>query len=137
MKKVIYFLTLLLLTISCSDSSTDNSTNSDNKSFHPPTWIQSRWTTDLGGSKFGYNFKSNDVCTIINSTDNCFKAMLNIYKGTQAIISVNEEIISETEYKFSYTIQSFTQYYHFIKVSPTSIKESITDPNGNILYIKN
>lgn len=136
MKKSISILVLVLILFSCSDSNSDNPTSSNNRTFHPPSWIQGRWIYNSAVMNVGYKFATNDVCQVLGSIDNCFKASIDLYNGTQVITAVNEEIISNTEYKLSYTIQSTTFYFHFVKVSATKIKEVVADPDGDLLYTK-
>ena len=132
MKKVIL---LIFFTTLLSCSSDDNNSKDSKNSFNPPAWIQGRWINNEI-IPLGFKFSKNDVCNIQYTTDLCIKAALDIYNGTQAQISIDEEIKSDTEYKFSYTVQGTTINYHFIKVAPTKIQEVLADPNGDLLYTK-
>lgn len=131
MKKLLLVVFSSVFLFGCTSSDDDSASNN---SFNPPSWIQGRWLEE--SKTFGYKFSTNNVCLISSSTDACFKESMDVYNGTQIITSVNEEIKSDTEYKFSYTIQSMTQYFHFVKVSNTEIKDEKNDPNGYNLYTK-
>lgn len=49
--------------------------------------------------------------------------MLENYNTTGAVeVNVDEEIKSNTEYKFSYTVAGTTQEFHFRKLSDTEIE---------------
>lgn len=133
MKKLLFVFTALLL-FSCSSSSDDNN-NSSNSDFHPPAWIQGTWKDD---TSFGYKFTSDNVCLLVSINQNCFKEMINNYNASiPNSSSVNESIKSDTEYKFSYTVQGTTQYFHFKKITNTKI-EFVNPTQGlpNIPYIK-
>lgn len=116
MKKLLFIFTALLL-FSCSSSSDDNS--SSNSNFNPPTWIQGKWTNTIGS---GYKFTSNNVCSVSLGGDICYKEMLDNYNKVGATSTINESIITDTEYKFSYAVQGSTVYFHFIKKSNSEIQ---------------
>ena len=129
MKKLLYLSTVILL-FSCS-SSDNNSSNSN--SFHPPSWIHGTW---VDNASFGFKFTSNNVCQLISTNQNCFKEIIESYNSAiPNSATVSEETISNTEYEFSYTVSGVTQYYHFVKISNTSIEYQ--QPSGiNPVYIK-
>lgn len=116
MKKLLFVFTALLL-FSCSSSSDDN--NSSNSLFHPPTWIQGTWK-DIDGIT-GFTFKKNDFCSLAVNFETCLNENLVAAKKAGASVNV-DETISESEYKFSYTIQGSTTYFHFKKITNTKIE---------------
>jgi hypothetical protein len=109
MKKLLFVFTALLL-FSCSSSSDDN--NNSSNLFNPPTWIH---------QIVSFVFKKNDFCTKALNLEICLNENLVTAKKSGASVNV-DEAISESEYKFSYTIQGQTSYYHFIKISNTKIE---------------
>lgn len=132
MKKLLLVLISAVFLFGCS-SSDDNS--SSNTSFNPPSWIQGRWMAESTGVS-GYRFTNNDVKSVIMTTEFSFGEQIKSVNNVGGKTSINEEIKTNTEYKFSYTLQSATQYYHFIKVSNTKFKDALNDPNGYNLYTK-
>ena len=117
MKKSILILLFVSLLFSCSNSDSSNSSSTNNKSFHPPSWIQGTWVQyfDNVTSGSGYKFTSDNVCQVLPGYQQCFKEMLDIYSNPNVVVTVNESINTNTEYKFSYTIQSVTSEYYFKK----------------------
>jgi hypothetical protein len=129
MKKLFYLLVVILI-FSCSSPSSDDNNSSN---FNPPSWIQGTWKDN---ASFGFKFTSNNVCQLISTNQNCFKEMIDYYNASiPNSATVEEETISETEYEFSYTVSGVTQYFHFIKLSNTSIEYN--QPSGiNPIYVK-
>ncbi len=110
-------LLFVVLLTSCSSSS-DN--NSSSNLFNPPNWIQGTWRDN---ASFGFKFTPDNVCQLVSTNENCFKEMINSYNASiPNSSSVDEEINTNTEYKFSYTVQSTTQYFHFIKLTNNTIE---------------
>jgi len=125
-----FFLILTALLISCSNSDNDSS---NVNLFNPPNWIRGNWIDD---ASFGFRFTSNNVCQLISTNQNCFKEMMENYISIDVIsASVDEEIISDNEYKFSYTVSGVTQYFHFVKLTNTSI-EYVQSTGVNPVYYK-
>lgn len=124
MKKLVYVFFMTMVLLGCS--SDDNSgSNGNNQFFNPPKWIHGTWLQmyeEDFSTGLGYKFTSNDFCTVVSQTTTCLKEHLQqVYDlGQQA--EVDEEIKSNTEYKFSYTIAGVTQEFHFRKVSDTKIE---------------
>jgi hypothetical protein len=128
MKNILLIITLMLLSCS-SDSESDNA----NINFNPPNWIQGSWRDNITS---GFKFTTNNVCQLVSTNQNCFKEMIDSYNASiPNSVTVEEETISDTEYKFSYTVSGVTQYYHFIKLSNTSIE--LIQPSGiNPIFTK-
>lgn len=139
MRKLVYVFFMTMVLLGCS--SDDNSgSNGNNQFFNPPSWIHGTWLQmydenfSLG---FGYKFTSNNVCQIASQTTTCFKEMLENYDVTAGVIEVStdEEIKSNTEYKFSYTVAGVTQEFHFRKVSNSEI-EMVSNSGVNPVFEK-
>lgn len=130
MKKLLIF-TLIFCLLSCS-SSDDNNSSSSNL-FNPPGWIHGEWENDIS---FGYIFSSDNVCQINFTNEICFKEMIENYNSTiPNTATVNEIVNNDTEYKFSYSVYSVTQFFSFKKISNTTIE--FTDENqGSTILTK-
>ncbi|RTY85511.1 hypothetical protein [Flavobacterium sp. RSP15] len=113
MKKLLFVFTALLL-LSCSSSSDDD--NSSNL-FNPPSWIQGTWSNEI----LGVVFKKNDFCTRSSNLEVCLNEHLIATKKLGVSVTIDEDI-SGSEYKFSYTIQGLTSYFHFKKITSTEIE---------------
>jgi hypothetical protein len=122
MKKLLFAFTSLLL-LSCSTSSDDD--NNSSNLFNPPSWIQGTWSNEIAG----FVFKKNDFCSKVSNLEICLNESLVAAKKSGASVNVDEDT-SESEYKFSYTIQGQTSYYHFIKISNTKIE--LVNPNQGL-----
>lgn len=111
MKKA-FVLIVLFTILSCSNSDNDSNTNTDG--FNPPAWIQGTWkNSDTQG---GFSFSSDNVCSVSPSMQICYKETLANYNKAGLTTSINESINSQTEYKFSYTVQGgLTVEYHLKK----------------------
>ena len=132
MKKLLLVLFSAVFLFGCSSSDGNSGSNT---SFNPPSWIQGRWLEEnLGVS--GYRFTNNDVMLVITTTEFSIGGQIKSANNVGVKTSINEEIKTNTEYKFSYTIESSTQYFHFVKVSDTKFKDALNDPNGYSLYVK-
>jgi len=137
MKKLLY-LFLAISIISCGgdyDSGNTNN-NSSTLTINPPSWIQGVYlqlypiTGDV--LPVGYEFKSDDFCTVSNNSAICNKEQLELLASSNLFADVYEEIDND-RYFLEITQQSFTTTYEFLKVSSTSIKEIL--PSGDVTYI--
>lgn len=113
MKQLILLSTLFLL-FSCS-SDDSSSVNNPTNSFNPPAWIQGTWLYTVDGitGSTGYRFKPNDFCALSSISEGCLSG--------QPYIEINEEIISDDEYKFQYGYGGTTHYFHFKKTSSNNM----------------
>jgi hypothetical protein len=127
MKKLLLFSALLIF--ACSSSDDSNSSNSNGNSFNPPNWIQGVWMeqpTDI----FGYEFRADDICTIIGSQATCYAAFIELYEDVPNVQTNVYEEISNTRYYavFSYGVSEIT--FDFEKISENEIS------NGVSIYTK-
>ena len=137
MKKLLYLLAAISI-ISCGgdDDSGNTNNNSSNLTINPPTWIQGVYlqlypiTGDV--LPVGYEFKSDDFCTVSNNSAICNKEQLELYASGTLFADVNEEIDND-RYFLEITLQNFTSTYEFLKLSSTSIKQIL--PTGETTYI--
>ena len=131
MKKLFLVLFSTVFLFGCSSDGDSGS----NTSFNPPSWIQGRWIEE-NLNFMGYRFTNNDVMLITGTSESSFGEDVKFFNNAGGDASINEEINSSTEYKFSYTLQSVTQYFHFVKVSNTKFRDELNDPDGDNLYTK-
>lgn len=112
-------LLLLLVTVSMfSCSSDDSDENQQSGRFlNPPAWLHGTWKNDISG----FAFKEHDFCTVSNNSEICIDQSLQA-SSTVTTVSSSEPIISDTEYRFSYTISGSTSSFHFRKVSNSIIE---------------
>lgn len=76
MKKILLFVSAVILSASCS--SDDNEiNNSSNSKITPPEWIQGTWLQD-NSYKLGYKFTTNDFCQILPTTEYCWKSVVEL-----------------------------------------------------------
>ena len=80
----------------------------------------------------GYEFKSDDFCTVSNNSAICNKEQLELYASSTLFADVYEEIDSD-RYFLEITLQNFTSTYEFLRLSGTSIKQIL--PTGETTYI--
>ncbi|MXO06171.1 hypothetical protein [Flavobacterium sp. HBTb2-11-1] len=120
MRKITCILAVFFVLISCS--STEDSQTAQNQ-ISPPSWIQGTWmqTSGNASSGIGYKFSSDNICSILLTTQNCYKEMMETYKNTGAKTSTSESVKTDTEYKFSLTVQGTTTELHFKKVDSKTI----------------
>lgn len=116
MKKSLFVIAILVL-FSCSASKEDTDTKITTNFFNPPSWIQGSWGYGLGE----FTFKKNDYCSKLLNSETCYNDLFNVSTNGGVLVDVKEDI-SETEYKFSFTIQGQTTYYDFKKISSTKIE---------------
>jgi len=121
MKKLLLLLLTVLL-FSCGES---NSNSSNNVSINPPSWIQGVWVDDellSLGVRSGYEFKVDDLCTVITNSASCNKEILAIYEGNEnGLFADVKEEISANRYAIDITIQSSTTSYIFEKIDNNNI----------------
>ena len=137
MKKLLYlFLAITIISCGGDDDSGNTNNNSSNLTINPPSWIQGVYlqlypiTGDV--LPVGYEFKSDDFCTVSNNTASCTKEQLEFWASSNLFADVYEEIDND-RYFLEITFQTYTTTYEFLKVSSTSIVEIL--PSGDVTYI--
>ena len=123
MKHLLLFISVFFI-ISCSSSDDSSPANQDNNTINPPEWIQGVWYSNFDGVNTGIGFKitSDDFCTVLQSTQNCWKELVETSEG-QLIVSEN---ISDTDYAISFIGSGSSTSIHLQKVSATEIKTVTT-----------
>ena len=137
MKKLLYlFLAITFISCGGDDDSGNTNNNSSNLTINPPSWIQGVYLqlNPITGDVLpvGYEFKSDDFCTVSNNSAICNKEQLELYASSTLFADVYEEIDSD-RYFLEITLQNFTSTYEFLKLSGTSIKQIA--PTGETTYI--
>lgn len=129
MKKLLLIASAFILSISCASSDENSNNSSDNKhsKITPPTWIHGTWINleiyNDTGYKIGYKFTNDDLCILSNSSENCWKELVNNSNTVNYPYPINvEQTISETEYTCSITQASQTNHYQFRKVNSKTIE---------------
>lgn len=121
MKKILFLFSLFLL-LSCSNSDSDNGTNSD---FHPPVWIQGNWEQEGTNGTTGvlFNFLANDFCfTSMGIVKQCQQELVNLSRQPGNKVKVTETI-TETTYKAEIEyIGGQSVMYSFRKLSANKIE---------------
>ena len=117
MKKVLFLLLAVSLTItSCKKDETEEQ-QENQKQLNPPTWIQGTWI-DLSSTSIrtGYTFTTDDMLTIIGNNSVSVKASLT---DTDEVA----ENITTSAYSFTIThnATNSTETWEFAKVDNTHI----------------
>lgn len=121
MKKLLFLFSLIVL-MSCSNS--DETSNSSNSDFHPPSWIQGVWKIDSEFSpEQSFSFTSNDFCmTSLGTVKQCYQENVNQLKKSGVTPTVQETI---TETTYTAEINYFagqSVIFSFRKISDNSIE---------------
>jgi hypothetical protein len=131
MKKTIYFLTILLITLTSCSSDNDSSSNI---LINPPNWIQGKWL--LEGSvvgESGWRFTSNDFILIQVNTEVSQREQLEQFSNNGQEVSASN---TSSDNSYSVTLNSVggqTITYSFTKISDTEISWNTI---ANSIYIK-
>lgn len=123
MKHLLLIVTAFFI-VGCSGSDDSGSVNQDDNAINPPAWIQGVWYSDFDGVNTGIGFKitSDDFCTVLQSTQNCWKELVETSEG-QLIVDEN---ISDTDYSISFIGGGSSTSIHLQKVSANEIKTVTT-----------
>jgi len=136
LKKLLY-LFLAITIISCGGDDDGNRNNdSNNLTINPPSWIQGLYLQEGDNGQvfpFGYEFKSDDFCTINSNIASCFQAQLDLYANTPNFETDVYEESDSDRYFIELTVGLSIYEYEFEKVSSTSIK--LIFPTYEITYI--
>lgn len=135
MKKLLY-LFLALTIFSCGgDDDGNKNNNSSNLTINPPSWIHGFYLQEVNGQVgvVGYEFKSDDFCTVLLNISNCYQAQLDVYVDTPNFETNVYEEIDSNRYLIEITLGPTIYSYEFEKVSSTSIRQIL--PTGELIYI--
>ena len=126
MKKLLYlFLAITIISCGADDDSGNTNNNSSNLTINPPSWIQGIYLYESNGqiSPTGFEFKTDDFCSVSSNISGCYKAQLDLYATVpNGVVDVYEEIDSN-RYFIEITLGPSIYEYEFEKVSSTSIKQ--------------
>ena len=121
-KSLLIYPLLALLIFACSDSDSSSS----NLSINPPSWIQGIWiNSELQslGLRIGYEFKTDNFCTVQSNLSNCYKEQVALFSdadGDNTNAEVQENITNDG-YSIDIRILGGTTSYVFEKVSNSRI----------------
>ena len=133
MKKLL-LLSVLLIFACSGDDSNDNTSGTTDNSFNPPNWIQGVWMGLPPIDFIGYEFRVDDLCTILNSQATCNKAIIELSENTGQGYQTNVyEEISDTRYFVVFTAINIEQTYEFEKISENEIRHIQTSSTSTIL----
>ena len=130
MKKLI--LLIVITTFFACDSSDDSSDTNSESVFNPPTWIQGTWAAD-NADEAGVKFTSDNFCTIIANVDACLAAVI---EGSFGTIRVENEVISDTDYKFTINRTTGSTNFHYRKKTDNSMVFVLLDNVETIVFEK-
>lgn len=140
MKKLLLMASAIVLTLSCSssDDSSSNNSNSNSSKITPPAWIIGNWKYEEPHYPYSYRLSSNNICMVIQGSENCMKEYIELYENASGNVYTNvEQRISDTEYYCKITVASTSNIYHFQKVSENTIKDIImTNSVGSTVLLK-
>lgn len=126
MKKLLY-LFFAITFISCGgDDDRNANNNSNNLTINPPSWIQGLYLQELIDGQvgsLGYEFKSDDFCTVSGNIFGCYQAQLDLYANTPNIETDVYEESDSNRYFLEITLGVTIYDFEFEKVSSTSIKQ--------------
>ena len=135
LKTTIKALLILIVSISCS--SDDDSNTEVSSSINPPDWILGSWSLDNVVSNSGFSFKEDDFCSIFSNAETCFREQVN----NAGSVNLKSDIIEDAtadNYSITIVLGSLTSVYQFKRISDTKI-EWLNDGLGDLVetfYIK-
>lgn len=94
MKKILLFVSAVILSVSCS-SDDNESNNSSTYIITPPEWIQGTWLREFDSS-VGYKFTTNDFCQILPMSNNCWKTQIENANSLSSPESYKLKVTQET-----------------------------------------
>ena len=129
MKKTIFILIATLM-LSCStDSESNNNSNNgaNSDSITPPTWIQGIWLLDQGAVETGYEFRTQNFCTVSPGLTDCWQERLDQLQDVPNTMANAYQEISSERYYLEIDYFSYDYKFEFQKVSENQIaKISLT-----------
>ena len=128
MKKLLILSALLIFGCSGDNSNDNNNSGTTDNSFNPPNWIQGVWLSEAN-TLIGFEFRADDICTIIGSQATCNKALIELYENVPGEQTNVYEEISDTRYFVVFTVVPSEQTYEFEKISANEIN-AIQVPNS-------
>lgn len=136
MKKLLY-LFLVIAIVSCGgDDDGNKNNNSSNLTINPPSWIHGFYLQEADNGQvlpLGYEFKSDDFCTVYSNISNCFQAQLDLYANAPNVETDVYEQSDSNRYFIELTVGLSIYEYEFEKVSSTSIRQIL--PTGENTFI--
>ena len=135
MKKLLYLF--LAITVACSDDDSGNTNNNNsNMTINPPSWIQGTYYQEAPNGQIidnGYEFKSDDFCTVASIVASCFQAQLDLYEYAPNFETNVYEEIDSNRYFIEITLGPQIVNFEFEKVSSTRIRQILL--TGEAIFI--
>jgi hypothetical protein len=133
MKKIIQFLTVLLILLSSCSSDDDNTANSQIQ-INPPNWIQGKWLLeDSVINESGWRFTANDFILIQANTEISQRDQLEQFANNGQDVSASD---TSSDNEYSVTLNSIggqSTTYSFTKISDVEISWNTVT---NSIYVK-
>ena len=133
MKKLLLLSVLLIFACSSSDDSNDNTSGTTDNSFNPPNWIQGVWMGLPPIDYIGYEFRTDDICTIYFAQATCNKAIIELYEDVPSVQTNVYEEISNTRYYVVFSYLTIENTYEFEKISENEIRHIQSSSTSTIL----
>ena len=138
MKQIIFmFITTLMLSCS-SDSESNNSSNNgaNGDSITPPTWIQGIWLLDPGVVEIGYEFRTQNFCSISAGIADCWQERLDQLQDTPNTMANAYQEISSERYYLEIDYFSYEYKFEFQKLSENQIAKISITGNQEGIYTR-
>lgn len=126
MKKLMFFTSTVLLTLSCSSSDDNSSNNSQNQTeIKTPQWLHGEWIrfeNENQVSSLGYRITNNDVCNIYNFETNDRHCEYEFIKQLNESNYISKVIQESTDFSYYLEIREESQFtYDFKKIDNNTI----------------
>lgn len=131
------FITTLMLSCS-SDSESNNSSNNgaNGDSITPPTWIQGIWLLDPGAVEIGYEFRTQNFCSISAGIADCWQERLDQLQDTPNTMANAYQEISSERYYLEIDYFSYEYKFEFQKLSENQIAKISITGNQEGIYTR-
>ena len=137
MKKLLYlFLAITIISCGGDDDSGNTNNNSSNLTINPPGWIQGVYLQELGNGQTninGYEFKSDDFCSVLSNLSTCYQAQLDLSANTPNFETDVYEQSDSNRYFIEITLGPTIYSFEFEKLSSTRIRQIL--PNQEATFI--
>ena len=128
--------TLMLSCSSDSESNNSSNTGTNGDSITPPTWIQGIWFLDQGAVEFGYEFRTQNFCSISAGIADCWQERLDQLQDVPNTMANAYQEISSERYYLEIDYFSYEYKFEFQKVSENQIAKISISGNQEGIYTR-